>query len=99
LTVPKPTRNRRAASKGKAARSKGEKKAVAKGGAGGGPRPATASALPECEDEAAFTETLIATGDAARLDKDGKLPAGATHKIVENNAGNVKTVRRRFSIA
>ena len=95
--MPKTTRNRRAASKGKAARSKGEKKAATKGGPTRGPR-AAASTRPECEDEA-FTETLIATGQASRLGKDGKLPAGATHKIVEDEAGNVKTVRRRFSIA
>ena len=53
---------------------------------------------PACDDEAAFVESLVATGQAARLDKDGKLPAGATHKIVEDEAGNVKVVRRRFSI-
>jgi hypothetical protein len=42
---------------------------------------------------------VIATGEAARLDRDGKLPAGATHKIAEDDAGNVKVVRRRFSIS
>ena len=47
---------------------------------------------------AAFVESLVATGQAARLDKDGKLPAGATHKIVEDEAGNVTVVRRRFSV-
>jgi hypothetical protein len=53
---------------------------------------------PACDDEAAYVESLVATGQAARLDKEGKLPAGATHKIVEDEAGNVKVVRRRFSI-
>ena len=43
-------------------------------------------------------ETVIATGEAARLDEKGKLPAGATHKIVEDGAGNVTVVRRRFSM-
>jgi hypothetical protein len=51
-----------------------------------------------CDDEAAYVESLITSGQAARLDKDGKLPAGATHKIVEDESGNVKVVRRRFSI-
>jgi hypothetical protein len=57
-----------------------------------------ASEQQACDDEAAFVETLIATGEAARLDQQGRLPAGATHKIVEDEAGNVKVVRRRFSI-
>jgi hypothetical protein len=65
------------------------------------PAPATTSPPPDqrtCDDEAAFVESLVASGQAARLDKDGKLPAGATHKIVEDDSGNVKVVRRRFSI-
>jgi hypothetical protein len=60
---------------------------------------ATTSEQPACEDEAAFTEALIASGEAARLDEHGKLPAGATHKIVEDEQGNVKVVRRRFSMS
>jgi len=55
-------------------------------------------AKPASKDEAAFVETVIATGEAKRLDENGKLPAGATHKIVEDDAGNVKVVRRRFSM-
>ncbi len=51
------------------------------------------------EGEAAFAESLIASGQAARLDREGKLPAGATHKIIEDEAGNVKVVRRRFSVS
>ena len=62
------------------------------------PRAAKAG-KPPTRDEAAFTETVIATGEAARLDEQGKLPAGATHKIVEDDAGNTTVVRRRFSIA
>jgi hypothetical protein len=54
---------------------------------------------PTREDQAAYLETVIATGEAARLDRNGKLPAGATHKIVEDDSGNVKVVRRRFSIS
>ena len=58
----------------------------------------TTAEPPACDDRAAFVESLVATGQAARLDKDGKLPAGATHKIVEDEAGNVSVVRRRFSM-
>ena len=61
-------------------------------------RTPASAAPPACDDEAAFVESLVATGQAARLDKEGKLPAGATHKIVEDEAGNVKVVRRRFSM-
>jgi len=59
----------------------------------------TASEQPTREDEAAYLETVIASGEAAPLDHNGKLPAGATHKIVEDESGNLKAVRRRFSIA
>ena len=50
------------------------------------------------DEEAAFTETLIQSGEAACLDSEGKLPAGATHKIVQDEAGKIKVVRRRFSM-
>ena len=53
---------------------------------------------PSPEEEAAFSETLIATGEAARPDAQGRLPRGATHEIVEDEAGNVRVVRRRFSV-
>jgi hypothetical protein len=53
---------------------------------------------PSAREEAAFTETLIETGQAACLDEEGKLPRGATHKLVEDEGGKVKAVRRRFSI-
>jgi hypothetical protein len=62
------------------------------------PKPKAKAAKPMSKDEAAYVETVIATGEAARLDEKGKLPAGATHKIVEDEAGNVKVVRRRFSM-
>jgi hypothetical protein len=55
-------------------------------------------ARPSPEEEAAFSETLIATGEAARPDAKGRLPRGATHEIVEDQEGNVKVVRRRFSV-
>jgi predicted phage gp36 major capsid-like protein len=63
------------------------------------PGQATPCEEPTPEDEAAFTETVIQTGEAAHLDEQGKLPAGATLKIVEDKAGHVKVVRRRYSIA
>ena len=50
------------------------------------------------DEEAAFTEALIQSGEAACLDSEGKLPAGATHKIVQDEAGKIKVVRRRFSM-
>jgi hypothetical protein len=53
---------------------------------------------PSSKHEAAYIETLIKTGEAAPLTEDGKLPAGATHVIVEDEQGHVKAVRRRFSI-
>jgi len=33
------------------------------------------------------------------LDAEGRLPAGATHKLVEDEAGQPKALRRRFSIS
>ncbi|HUE84781.1 MAG TPA: hypothetical protein VMO26_01765 [Vicinamibacterales bacterium] len=53
---------------------------------------------PSPEEEAAFAEAMIQSGQAARVDREGKLPAGATHKIVEDPAGHIKVVRRRFSM-
>lgn len=61
-------------------------------------RPSTVVEQPSPEHEAAYVETLIQTGQAARLTKEGKLPAGATHKIVEAEHGELKVVRRRFSM-
>src|SRR5262245_66257944 len=63
----------------------------------GAPRPAPAVTFPSPAEEAAYTQTVIATGEAARPDAEGKLPAGATHQIIEDEAGNAKVVRRRFS--
>ena len=50
------------------------------------------------DDQAAYVETLIATGQATPLTSEGKLPPGATHEIIEDDQGQVKVVRRRFSI-
>ena len=89
-------RSRTAGAKSAATRSRTKPAAKKKGkssAAKAQPAPATTS-----EDEAAFTEAVIASGEAKRLDEQGKLPAGATHKIVEDEHGNVKVVRRRFSM-
>jgi hypothetical protein len=48
-------------------------------------------------DEKAFTESLIAHGQAVKPAADGKLPSGATHELVEDDRGEVRAVRRRFS--
>ena len=47
--------------------------------------------------ERAFVAGLIARGEAAEPDEDGKLPAGATHELVEDDEGRVTARRRRFS--
>ena len=48
-------------------------------------------------DEDAFTRSLVVHGQAAKAGPDGKLPPGATHELVEDDQGQVKAVRRRFS--
>lgn len=46
--------------------------------------------------EAAFVAGMLARGEAAEVDEDGKLPPGATHEIVQDEHGK-RVVRRRFS--
>jgi hypothetical protein len=89
LTVAKPVKSRRAAKKNR----KPLKKRAAKPR-----RQKPAPEQPSPTDQAAYVETLIETGQAAPLTADGKLPAGATHAIVEDDQGKVTVVRRRFSI-
>jgi hypothetical protein len=49
--------------------------------------------------EEAFVTGLTVRGDAAKPDKDGELPPGATHEIVEQRPGRLPKVRRRrFSL-
>jgi len=48
-------------------------------------------------DEAAFVESLIANGQAAKRRRDGSLPPGATHELIEDENGERRVVRRRFS--
>ena len=53
---------------------------------------------PDVETEKKFVESLVATGQAAPVDEEGKLPPGATHELVETEEGKLKAVRRRYSI-
>lgn len=47
--------------------------------------------------EQAFIAGLIARGEAAPPDEHGKLPAGATHELIEDDDGTTTVRRRRFS--
>lgn len=71
------------------------------GGAGGPAAPgpeAEADIVPHDEASRSFVEGLVARGQAARPDAQGKLPAQATHEIVgETEAGLPILRRRRFS--
>lgn len=52
----------------------------------------------DAKERDAFVESLIAHGQAAKPRADGTLPPGATHEITEGKDGEVKVVRRRFSL-
>lgn len=104
----KPSKKRRSVSKSKAVKGSAMKKKAARKRTAGkkaakkatrAPRPSTTVERPSPEVEAAFTRALIESGEAARLDEEGKLPAGATHKLVEDEKGHLRAVRRRFSIS
>ena len=64
-------------------------------------RPSTRKRRPKpaapTRDEAAFVESLIANGQAAKRRPDGSLPPGATHELIEDETGEKRVVRRRFS--
>jgi hypothetical protein len=49
--------------------------------------------------EKAFIEASIARGEAQPAGKDGSLPEGATHELVEAPNGQQTVRRRRFSAA
>ncbi len=49
------------------------------------------------EAERAYVAGLIARGEAAPLDEHGRLPAGATHELVEGDDGRLSARRKRFS--
>jgi hypothetical protein len=59
--------------------------------------PAASSAPPTPEDEAAYLEMLIKTGQAVPAGR--RMPAGATHVVVTDDTGAVRAARRRFSIS
>jgi len=51
------------------------------------------------ESEKRFVRDLLIRGEAAKPSSGGELPAGATHKIVEDNEEDLPQVEReRFSI-
>jgi hypothetical protein len=45
--------------------------------------------------EEAFIRGVMERGEAAKPDRDGKLPSGATHEIVEEVEGGLPKIRRR----
>lgn len=47
------------------------------------------------EEERRFVAGLVARGEAAEADADGKLPPGATHEIVDRHPDGTPVVRRR----
>jgi len=51
----------------------------------------------ERAEQKALADTLIATGQDACPDAEGKLPRGATHAIVADQHGKPTVVHRRFS--
>lgn len=56
-----------------------------------------ATPTPTPEDEAAYLEMLVKTGQAVPAGR--KMPAGATHVVLPDDTGAPKAVRRRVSIS
>ena len=53
---------------------------------------------PSADEQAAkdkFERDLLARGEAAPLDEDGKLPLEATHEIVPDEEGGAPRIERR----
>jgi hypothetical protein len=48
-------------------------------------------------DEEPFTRSLVKHGQAVEVPDGGRLPPGATHELVEDENGELRPVRRRFS--
>ena len=71
----------------------------AKGTSTSKPRPATAkrSRTAKRAEDAAFTKSLVAHGQAVTVPPGGKLPPGATHELTTDADGEVRVVRKRFS--
>ena len=65
--------------------------------------PATSRAEPQrpigrkSEEEERLTRSLVKHGQAAKRLPDGSLPSGATHELIEDEHGELRPVRRRFS--
>jgi len=45
--------------------------------------------------ERKFVEDTLIRGEAAQADEEGKLPPDATHEVVEEQEGELPTIRRR----
>jgi hypothetical protein len=45
--------------------------------------------------EKKFVEDTLIRGEAAQADEEGKLPPDATHEVVEEQEGELPTIRRR----
>jgi len=61
------------------------------------PRANTAPAAGCDEASQRFVKDLLVRGEAAKLTKEGKLPLGATHVVVKENAdGTAKVQRARY---
>jgi hypothetical protein len=56
------------------------------------------SIVPDTAESQAYVRGVVQRGEAARPDKDGKLPRGATHEIVGHHdaSGLPILVRRRM---
>lgn len=62
-------------------------------------RPPTTAAKPagDAAAEEKFARDVVIRGEAARVDRSGKLPLDATHEIVDDDGdGQPKLQRRRF---
>jgi hypothetical protein len=57
--------------------------------------PAEGVIEPRDPESSAFVRGLMARHQAARPDKDGKLPPGATHEIIGEAENGLPIVRRR----
>ena len=52
---------------------------------------------PKTAEEEQFTRSLVKHGQAVKRPAGGALPPGATHELVEDEHGELRPVRRRFS--
>lgn len=62
-------------------------------------KPAPVKKERETPEEKRFVKDVLTRGEAAKPDEHGKLPAGATHEIVEECEGELSKIKRkRFSM-